>query len=243
MKKHLITSTITLAALAGASHAATLSLDFQPTGVTPVAGFEAFGATNQDAAAGASAMYSAFGTTVTVTLATSNLPDGALDFRVVTRNGTDTATNVANDWIGVDTRNTGVDVTMTITLSGLPAGQYNWLSGHHDGGGAQGTGNGNIQGLADFNITDATGSSNNANAVNLTRNDTLTDTPDPFSYDFTSDGSDVVVDLVMDINQGDVGDTNAIFIHMNSLAISEIPEPSAGILAGLGLVGLLRRRR
>jgi len=154
---------------------------------------------------------------------------------------------VANDWIGVDTRGNpapnGTDVNMSITIAGLPAGQYNWLSGHHDGGGAQGTGNGNIQGLADFNITDATGTSNNPSAVNLTRNDTLSDTPDPFSWDFTSDGSDVVVDLVMDFNQGDTGDTNAIFIHMNSLAITEIPEPSAGLLAALGLVGLLRRRR
>ena len=76
--------------------------------------------------------YAAFGTTVNVTLGIANLPDGDPDFRAVARNGA--ADETINDWLGVDTRVDGVDVTMEIIVSGLPAGEYTWTSEHHDGG-------------------------------------------------------------------------------------------------------------
>ncbi len=82
------------------ANAETLALDFQPTGGTTAPGFQAFEATNQVIPV-AGTNYSAFGSTVNVSLTTANLPDGNLDFRAVTRNGT--ANILTNDWIGVDT--------------------------------------------------------------------------------------------------------------------------------------------
>lgn len=130
---------------------------------------------------------------------------------------------------------------MIVTISGLPSGLYRWISNHHDGGGPQGSGNGNIQGLADY----STGVVNIINGVNITRNDTLGDVPDPLSFLFASDGSDLVVTFTADNGQGAVGDSNSIFFLMNSLVISDenIPEPSTIFLGVFGAFGLLRRRR
>ncbi len=201
-----------------ATGSAQLKLDFQPVGGTTASGFEAFEATNQADPPTITNTYTAFGTEVEITIDTANLPDGNLDFRAVTRTGTDGATNPNLDWIGVDTRASGVDVTMTMTVSGLPAGDYNWLSGHHDGG------NGNIEGLADYTFTDAGGTETVPDGINISRQLDDDEPPATFSRDFTSDGlGDIVVSFVMDNGQADVGagDINAIFVFINSLVISQ----------------------
>ena len=131
------------------AHAATLALDFQPTGGTTAPGFQAFEATNQTIPV-AGTNYTAFGSTVTVSLATANLPDGNLDFRAVARNGT--ANSLTNDWIGVDTRNAGMNVTMTVNFAGLPAGLYSWLSTHHDGAPTTAVSTGNLSGMPDYSV-------------------------------------------------------------------------------------------
>ena len=125
-----IVSSVAIASVSSLAQAQTLALDFQPTGGTTAPGFQAFEVTNQSIPV-AGTNYSAFGSTVTVSLATANLPDGALDFRAVARNGT--ANSLTNDWIGVDTRAAGMNVTLTVNFAGLPAGMYSWLSTHHDG--------------------------------------------------------------------------------------------------------------
>ena len=227
-----------LAAAAGfaiSAKAATLSLDLQPTGGTTAPGFQAFEATNNVLPGTQS--YAEFGTSIDVDLTTANLPQGTADFRSVARNGS--ATDVNNDWIGVDTRTGGVDVTMTLTFSNLPAGLYSWTSTHHDGG--AGASDGNLNGNADYTITDASGSNNVPNGIEISsQNDG--DPVSTLSFNFTSDGSPVSFSMIMDENQGG-GGNNRLFALAGSIEITQIPEPSGVLLALVGLAGLVLRRR
>lgn len=242
MKSNLMACALILlgAASASAGTATELKLDLQPTGGVTEAGFEAFEATNQVLPV-ASQSYSAFGGTVDVGLTTANLPDGSLDFRAVTRNGAASAGEKENDWLGVDTRGAtapGADVTMTLTLSNVPAGDYSWLSTHHDGG-SDAT-NGNLNGTADYSVTDANGTASVLNGITISEQDEA----DPIStlgFNFTSDGSDVVFSMIMDNAQG--GTDNALFALMNSVEITLVPEPSTLIMLGLGVVASLSTRR
>lgn len=230
--------------LAVSAKAQSLAIDFQPTGGTTQAGFQAYEETNQVLPDGTGTDYAAFGTTVNVAVTAANLPDGNLDFRAVTRNGATSAGEKENDWLGVDTRTGGVDVTLTVTVSGLPAGFYSWFSTHHDGG-SDAT-NGNLNGVADYEFIDASGSSGLiADGIIFSEQDEL-EPISAFSQLFVSDGSPVSLSIIMDNGQGDpLTDNNALFAFINSVEITAVPEPGALALVGcvsFGL-GMIRRRR
>jgi len=118
-------------------------LDFTNTGGLVQDGWNAYYATHEVQSTFTAQSYSAFGTTVTVlpTWAT-----GALNtcMQMINRGATDTANgnvrayptdaasdfNLITDWIGTDLRQAGDP--LTITISGLPAGEYYWKSYHND---------------------------------------------------------------------------------------------------------------
>lgn len=220
------------------ARAETLALDFQPDGSTVAPGYQAFVAVNQTLPTGGTD-YAAFGSTVTVSLTPANLPDGNLDFRAVTRNGA--ADQLTNDWIGVDTRNGGVDVSLAVSVAGLPAGLYSWLSTHHDGGTvvAPIVSGGNLSGMPDFSFTDADGVA--SGTMNLSSERDL-DPIATFARTFRSDGiNPISFQMVMDNGQGDVP-ANALFAYINGVEITSIPEPTTLFLSGLGIAALLVTR-
>jgi hypothetical protein len=114
---------------------AQLKVDFGVTGGTAAVepGYQGYFATDKSAATFTAQSYAAFGTTVTVQVTFA--PGGAAaGMRVIDRGTDDGITdgvNLLRDWVGWDTRQAGGN-PMTITISGLPAGAYQWLSYHHD---------------------------------------------------------------------------------------------------------------
>ncbi len=220
------------------------TVDFQGPGGTTAPGTAPFESENQmlpdpggvtyTVADQQAASGSDVGSDITIILGAANLPDGALDFRAVTRNGA--ADETVNDWIGVDSRVGGTEVTLQVTVEGLASGSYSWLSTHHDGG--TGVTNGNQLAPATLifaaagpplTITDFAHSAGNGGNTDYSQ----------FATDFTTDGSPVSLSIV-------VNDTGlADFAYINDLTITQVPEPSSMLLglAGIAGLGLVRRRK
>lgn len=158
MKKLLI-SLIALLAMSGMSFGQLL-VDFNSTtqdgGPHNHPGFNAYDAGHEVAADFVTQSYSAFGASVGITPdwpnTTNNFVRQMID-RSVANDATWTdVADLANgnigidgvtDWLGIDTRTsnggngdwdgtTGTPTYMTLALSGLPAGAYDWTSFHHD---------------------------------------------------------------------------------------------------------------
>lgn len=149
MKKMLVSMWLCVAL--GLSVAqAQLKIDFNVTGGATEPGWQGYFATDKSAASFTAQSYTAFGTTVTIQPTwVSGAAAGAL--REIDR-GTDDGMDpqdLLRDWIGTDTRTTPAD-PMTLTISGLPAGTYQWVSYHHDPQ--------DQTGIFDVTVNDASGS-------------------------------------------------------------------------------------
>ncbi len=234
MKLNRIAAFLALAVFSTTANAQ-LFLDFQgPNDITAV-GYQPFIQTNLTLPDPAGINYSAFGSTVNVAMSTANLPDGAADFRVVARNGA--SAELVNDWIGVDTRVVGVDVTLTLDVTGLPSGSYNWTSYHHDGGST--ANNGNLNGSADLQINGGTIAANAVTFSSQNNGDPISTLSFPFSIDGTT--PDLSVSFIMDQGQG--GSPAALFAFANGLEITAVPEPGTAALSMIGLLALVSMRR
>ncbi len=145
-----------LGATLQAAELETLKVDFGTTGSDVESGYEAYQATNEQEATFTTQSYSVFGTTVSVTPTWE--PDAVAAVRQMFDRSpntdgkyipTTTMEYLTVDWIGSDTRSVGDPLTLTI--SGLPEGEYTWVSYHHDAGTDAGIG------TFDVTVNDATG--------------------------------------------------------------------------------------
>lgn len=157
--------------------------------------------------------------------------------------------DLVTDWIGIDTRTanggngnfdgtTGTATWIDITLSGLPAGTYDWTSIHHD--------TENV--FTNFNVyvdgaLDGSGYQNDSTTGGNPSSGT--ESPGPANtYDttFTSTGANVVIRF--EPLSGELGNAvhNQLFA-LNGFQLEQVPEPSTGILGLLGATLMLRRRR
>ena len=222
--------------LTGASTAqAVLNIDFGRTDGPVQEGFEGFFGEHENALQLYTPQsYSAFDSTVTLSLSWNpHVPKWA-SMQMIDRggnDGTDTP-DLLRDWTGTDGRQYGDPLTLTI--SGLPAGEYEWLSYHHDPE--------DQTGIFDVIVADALGertftgvdisdgrASGIVNIADVTK----------FTTGLTSDGSDIT--LTFSVVFGPDAPTADKFFVMNGFEL--VPEPTTIALLALGSLVLRKRRR
>jgi hypothetical protein len=152
MKKHFLTSLLALGTVATAN--AALWIDFGRPGQVLEAGYVGFDDNHESATTGASQNFATSfansgAASVDIAAAWANTTDNRVK-QIIVRGAGNNATwtdttgiGLVQDWIGSDTRTgnggngnwdgtAGIPTFMTLTLSGLPAGTYDWTSFHHD---------------------------------------------------------------------------------------------------------------
>lgn len=215
-----------------------LSVDYQNTSVggAPVtqSGFEAF----DDSDAG-SALYSTVAGDVTVTM--TGL-DGAIGGHFnrggVTNGGGLAFADVYNDFAFKNggAAGSGSPQSMTLTFSGAgisASTSYSLTFFSYDSVSSGGSHTVSFNG--------ASGSSGSAPDLLWTGgSNPTTDGQYATTGTFTSDGSGV---LTIDLSDSWTGATDTTGIRLNAFELDVIPEPSSGILLGLGGLAMLMRRR
>lgn len=206
--------------LAASFHAAadSLKVDFNGSTAQTMAGYQAYTAQNEVANTFGARSYGAFGTTIMVTPSWAGSPATNTAQQAQVRSANGYSTNAADlldlliDWIGTDTRENPGD-PLTLTLSGLPAGSYHWLSYHHDMQDQQGT----------FSVTvnDASGSATTTGLpISHTQGTSNTNlaSVSKFTSTVTSDGVNPV-SLVFDLTSSTNPVATAFFV-MNGFQLT-----------------------
>ena len=128
-----------------------LKIDFGSSTSPLQSDYELYSASHEQASTFSPQSYSAFGAVITVTPSWGAGAEEAV-MQMINR-GTgdfdDSTEALVQDWIGSDTRSEGDP--MTLTISGLPSGSYNWLSYHTD------TGTNAQVGMFDVTVNDGNG--------------------------------------------------------------------------------------
>ena len=127
--------------LPGFAHAQ-LQIDFNSTsqdgGPHNQSGYQPYDAAHENVGDFVAARnYSAFGTTISLTVDYPDSNSGAVQQMIDRGAGNDSNWNgqkidLLTDWIGVDTRPVAGLPRISFSLGSLPAGSYQWLSYHHD---------------------------------------------------------------------------------------------------------------
>lgn len=221
MRTQIVSVFLCLSAGLGAAQAQ-LKIDFGVTGGTAAVepGYQGYFATDKNAATFTAQSYAAFGATVTIK--PSFAPGAAAaGMRAIDR-GTDDGiadhVNLLRDWIGWDTRNVGDP--MSLTISGLPAGAYQWLSYHHDAH--------DQTGIFSVTVNDASGSATTTGIdISNTTGSTVKTLADAtkFTTTITSNGKDDVT-LVFHQTSPSNPVATAIFV-INGFELSSIESGKA----------------
>lgn len=223
MKKTIILVCLCLLVGLGTSQAQ-LKIDFGVVGGAVQEGYQGYFATDKNLASFSAQSYSAFGATVTIrpTWASNVVADCV---RMIDRGVVDVpeAPALLRDWIGTDTRQVGDP--MTFTISGLPAGSYEWISYHHDRNDQTGIFSVTVNDAAGSKTTTGIDISNGTNfqLANVTK----------FTTTIVSDGRSNVT-LVFDQTSASSVVANAIFV-MNAFDLIALdtgaaimPSPATG---------------
>lgn len=198
---------------------AQLKIDFSQTGGPVEAGYQGYFASHEVANTFTAQTYSAFGATITIQPTWASDAVVAAMQMILRADDDDTeAPDLIRDWIGTDGRSAGDP--MTLTIKGLPAGSYAWLSYHHDPQ--------DQTGQFSVTVNDATGS------TTTTDIDISDITPSgvvkladmaQFTTTITSNGADDVT-LVFDITSSTGATTTAFFV-MNAFELTAIDTDQA----------------
>jgi hypothetical protein len=195
---------------------AQLKIDFNVTGGAIASGYQGYSATRSTPATFTAQSYSAFGTTVTIQPTWA--ANAAAAAQAMIDRGTDDNVDpqdLLRDWIGTDTRQVGDP--MTLTISGLPAGSYRWISYHHDPH--------DQTGIFTVTVNDAAGSAvtkgvDISNGTGFKLADVTT-----FTATILSDGKNSVT-LVFDVTSASDPVAGAFFV-MNAFEMTSIDTGSA----------------
>lgn len=219
----------------------TLRIDFQAFGGPIPPGHQAYEAVNQNPGTlGPRNYLGAF--PATVDLVVENLPDGASDFRVVTRSAS--APSDVIDWIGVDARLGPLGSptagnprpSMDVIVTNLPDGKYEWSSLHHD--------TLNQTGIVSYIFSHALGGSSglidiSAGSEPMTTFDTMFE---------SRNGGPISLKMIVTARDGTA--TFAVttsFALINSLQLTRlptvIPEPSATVILAFSVCGAASIRK
>ena len=168
--------------------AESLKVDFNGASAQTMSGYLAYTAQHEVVASFGARIFSAFGTNITITPTWASGATNTAMQAIVRGSFNGYSTNPADlpdlmiDWTGTDQRENPGD-PMTLTISGLPAGTYGWLSYHHD--------TQDQQGHFDVTVNDAAGSTTTTNLqVSHSQSTTITNLTSvtKFSKTITSDG-------------------------------------------------------
>lgn len=177
-----------------------LKVDFGLAGSPVEQGFAPYNAVNNKPATFDTLMYGALGTNIGVAI---SWLEGASDLAsAVADRGSDIITvspDLLRDWTGTDNRVTGNP--LTITISPIPAGDYQWSSWHHDP----------VDQVGEFSVTvnDAAGAAVSNSVVITSGNPAIGDVA-LFTAEIESNGTDDIT-LVFD-KLYEEGDQRAFFV-------------------------------
>ncbi len=162
-----------------------LKVDFGSDNSPVETGFQPYWAKNNQLESFKSATYGALGNNLVLTPSWAD--EAYNEAAIVTDRGDDGITpspDILRDWIGTDNRIPGNPLTLTI--SGLPAGSYNWTSWHHDPN--------DQTGLFDVTVCDANGTSVTKN-IDISNGSVNIDNITKFKTTIKSDGADVKIEF------------------------------------------------
>jgi hypothetical protein len=215
MRKQIVSMFLCLSVGLGVAQAQ-LKIDFNQANGAVEAGYQGYFAGDKNLASFTAQSYTAFGTTVTIKPTwASNVVAACV--RMIDRGVTDVpeAPALLRDWIGTDTRQNGDP--MTLTISGLPGGTYQWTSYHHD--------RNDQTGIFQVTVNDAMGSQTTTNVdISNGTNFQLANVT-KFTTKITANGKDDVT-LVFDQTSASSTVANAIFV-MNAFDLISLESGNA----------------